>query len=69
MTVVLNDNQSRFASNQSIFQFVGFLEAMPIALNYASNQIGDFFSQQGTLGANEVNIMAFNQIRANTLVF
>ncbi|ODG99719.1 hypothetical protein A4S05_36725 [Nostoc sp. KVJ20] len=43
MTVVLNDNQSRFASNQSIFQFVGFLEAMPIALNYASTQIGDFF--------------------------
>ncbi len=42
---------------------------MPTVVNYASNQIGIFISQQGTLGAHEVNIMALNQIRANTLVF
>ncbi|AUB38331.1 hypothetical protein COO91_04296 [Nostoc flagelliforme CCNUN1] len=42
---------------------------MPTEVNYASNQIGDFLSQQGTLGAYEVNIMACDQIRANTLVF
>ncbi|MBN4001946.1 hypothetical protein [Nostoc sp. LPT] len=65
MTVLPNDNRLRFASHQPVPQF---LEAMPTAVNYASNQIGDFLSQQGTLGADELNIMAFNQIRANTLV-
>ncbi|MFN6465477.1 MAG: hypothetical protein RMZ41_027155 [Nostoc sp. DedVER02] len=44
MTVLANDNRSRFASHQPVLQF---LEAMPTAVNYASNQIGDLMSQQG----------------------
>ncbi|QLE50789.1 hypothetical protein FD724_23625 [Nostoc sp. C057] len=59
MTVLPNDSQLRFASHQPVPQF---LEAI------ASNQIGDFFSAR-YLGANEINIMACNHIRANTLVF
>ncbi|MEH2460384.1 hypothetical protein [Nostoc sp.] len=57
MTVLLNDNRFRFASHQPVPQF---LKAMPTAINYASNQIGDLFSQQGTLGAHELNITALN---------